>query len=206
MSLVKKLKRKINKSEIISFDIFDTLLLRPYLYPNDVFETIALEYKSPEFYESRIIAEPAAIEKLISDSKDDVTLDEIYENMPKSLRKFKNIESEYEESYTPCEDYQLWARLIDVTCFYNIQEVLVKYRWFQQNTSNRLQTNMSDVGKMIQWQIADKHPLLHQAYIKYLHKGTIFKMRLFGFIPLLKIKNNKVYLFEFIPVFKMRWK
>ena len=26
----------------------------------------------------------------------------------------------YEEAYTPCEDYQLWARLMDVTCFYNI--------------------------------------------------------------------------------------
>lgn len=122
----------------------------------------------------------------------------------KSVLIDNNIE--YEETYTPCEDYQLWARLMDVTCFYNIQEALVKYRWFQQNTSNRLKTNMSDIGKMIQWQITDKHPLLHQAYIKYLHNGTIFKLRLFGFIPLLKIKNNTVLLFEFIPLFKIRWK
>lgn len=122
----------------------------------------------------------------------------------KSILIDNNIE--YEESYTPCEDYKLWARLMEVTCFYNIQEALVKYRCFKQNTSNRLKTNMSDVGKMIQWQIISKHPLLHQTYKKHFHRGTVFKLRLFGFVPFLKIRNNWVLLFEIIPLFKTRWK
>jgi len=31
-------------------------------------------------------------------------------------------------------------------------------------------------------------------------------LRLFGFIPLIKIKHNWVLLFDFIPVFKLKWR
>ena len=99
MSLLNKLKSKIKKSDIISFDIFDTLLLRSYLNPNDVFAAIAEKYDTPDFYENRINAEPAAMRDLLSTNKDDVTLDEIYNYMPKKHQKFKEIEAEFESQH-----------------------------------------------------------------------------------------------------------
>lgn len=34
--LLEKIKKQIDKSSAVSFDIFDTLLLRPYLNPTDL--------------------------------------------------------------------------------------------------------------------------------------------------------------------------
>ena len=46
------------------------------------------------------------------------------------IRKSVLIENDikYEEQYTPAEDYRLWGRLMECTCFHNLQEVLVEYR------------------------------------------------------------------------------
>ena len=112
---------------------------------------------------------------------------------------------EYEEYYSPCEDYQLWARLMDVTHFYNIQDVLVEYRCIPENTTNRQNTKMELMGDNIRKTIADKHPVLHKIAV-HNDMGTKFRLRLFGFIPLVKIKRNTVYLFEFIPLFKIKWR
>jgi FMN phosphatase YigB (HAD superfamily) len=50
------LKGKIDKSDIVSFDIFDTLLMRRVLYPRDIFALI--EHKiGDDFYKRRINAE-----------------------------------------------------------------------------------------------------------------------------------------------------
>lgn len=112
---------------------------------------------------------------------------------------------EYEEFYTPAEDYQLWARLMEVTHFHNIQEVLVKYRWDGNNTSSIGSDKIERARRAVQTNIWDKHPGLYDEY-KKCRPGTCFRLRLFGKIPLLKIRKNKVYLFEFIPIFKIKWK
>ena len=118
-----------------------------------------------------------------------------------------NNNIEYEEYYTPAEDYRLWARLMDVTHFYNIQEVLVKYRWNEANTSVKQAHTMCLHGEEIALDICDKHPAYWELFNKQSNANrTLFRLRLFGFIPLLKVKNNWVLLFEFIPVFKLRWK
>jgi len=111
---------------------------------------------------------------------------------------------EYEEFYTPAEDYRLWARLADVTHFYNIQTVLVKYRWTGDNTSNTQNDKREYARRAIYLDFCDKHPGLYDEFKKN-NPNTHFRLRLFG-IPLLKIKNNKVYLFEFIPLFKIKWR
>jgi glycosyltransferase involved in cell wall biosynthesis len=111
----------------------------------------------------------------------------------------------YEEFYTPAEDYRLWARLIDVTHFYNIQDVLVKYRWDKNNTSNKQAYEMERAREMIALYVGNKYPIFYKAFFKKTQR-TIFRLSLFGVIPLLKIKNNKIYLFGFIPVIKIKWK
>lgn len=48
---------EIKKHDIISFDIFDTLLVRPYVKPTDMFIHIEKLYKAEGFHENRIKAE-----------------------------------------------------------------------------------------------------------------------------------------------------
>lgn len=115
---------------------------------------------------------------------------------------------EYEEFYTPAEDWRLWARLMQVTHFHNIQETLVQYRWFAQNTTKTMNTRMQLSSMAVKL-------YLHNTYPEYWHEfqrrntqksGTHFRLRLFGFIPLFKIKNDWIQLFEFIPMLKIKRK
>jgi len=111
---------------------------------------------------------------------------------------------EYEEYYTPAEDYQLWVRLADVTRFYNIQDILVKYRWTGDNTSSTQNSKREYARRAIYLGFRDKYPALYDEF-KKVSSNTMFRLRMFG-IPLLKIKRNTIYLFEFIPLFKVKWK
>ena len=101
---------------------------------------------------------------------------------------------------------------MDVTHFYNLQTVLVKYRWTGDNTTVVQSTKMELARLGIAACICDKHQFLYNTFVKQMLKskeqtvGTIFRLRLFGRIPLLKIKNNKIYLFEFIPLLTIKWK
>lgn len=64
--------------DILSFDVFDTLLLRRVMYPTDVFSIMAIKTGIPNFKQIRIDAEEIARKK--SKNKE-VTIDDIYENM-----------------------------------------------------------------------------------------------------------------------------
>ena len=101
-SVVKKYNSKkiniyeeIKKHEIISFDIFDTLLIRPYVKPTDLFLHIEKLYKIKGFYKNRIMAEKLAREKYID--FEEVTLNQIYEEIDEKYKRFKEIEIELEE-------------------------------------------------------------------------------------------------------------
>ena len=71
-----KAKRYIDNHEVISFDIFDTLLLRPYLRPTDLFVHLEKISQLPNFAQRRITAERVAREK--HNDLEDINLDEIY--------------------------------------------------------------------------------------------------------------------------------
>lgn len=101
-SIVKKFKPKkiniyeeIKKHEIISFDIFDTLLIRPYAKPTDLFLHIEKLYNIEGFHKNRIMAEKSARGKYID--FEDVTLNQIYEEINEKYKRFKEIEIELED-------------------------------------------------------------------------------------------------------------
>ena len=101
-SVVKKYNSKkiniyeeIKKHDIISFDIFDTLLIRPYVKPTDLFLHIEKLYKIKGFHKNRILAEKSARGKYID--KEEVTLNQIYEEIDEKYKRFKEIEIELEE-------------------------------------------------------------------------------------------------------------
>ena len=116
----------------------------------------------------------------------------------------------YNERYSPAEDYKLWEDLIDVTNFYNLQKVLLKYRSFDANTSVLQNRIMIEASRKIQLEIRDKHPSYYDEISREipLSEKTSEKVyyKLFGIVPLIKITKNKVYLFNIVPLLTIRRK
>jgi glycosyltransferase involved in cell wall biosynthesis len=114
------------------------------------------------------------------------------------IRKSVLMENDvrWEEKFSPAEDYMLMVRLIEHTMFHNIQEVLVRYRFYENNTTNLQKDKMRDADALIKNIAAIKYPHL-------LSNGNAKKkewLRLFGLIPFIKIKcgpdgRAKYYLF-----------
>ncbi len=83
---IASIKKSIKFSKIISFDLFDTLFFRPYLNPNDLFSHLEIIQNAPGFKNQRIIAENNA--RLIS-RHEEITLDEIYDQIQSDFSKIK---------------------------------------------------------------------------------------------------------------------
>ena len=82
-----QLARKLLEYDIVSFDIFDTLIFRPFNDPVDIFDIIGLKINDPTFKELRIKAEKISRDNSINR---EVTIYDIYEEMS----KLKNIEKD----------------------------------------------------------------------------------------------------------------
>ena len=103
-SRIDELKEIIDKNKVISFDIFDTMVLRNVLKPKDVFKVVELivtkKFKIKGFTKSRVDAENKA---RIFSRKEDIVLDEIYSNLDKkfeeNLEEIKKIELETEQKF-----------------------------------------------------------------------------------------------------------
>lgn len=98
----KKLKKEIDKYEVISFDIFDTLIKRNCSSPLDIFRLVEFRYKKlykkdiSSFHKKRVEAEKIARER---SNKEEINFDEIYECIEYSkndIEKLKKIEIECE--------------------------------------------------------------------------------------------------------------
>ena len=91
--LTQNVKHKILKASVISFDIFDTLLVRPYLNPTDLFLHMEKHYNRQFFRDCRISAEQDAREDT---DAPDITLDEIYNHIDDNFKDLKQKELEWE--------------------------------------------------------------------------------------------------------------
>jgi len=119
----------------------------------------------------------------------------------KSVMISNNIK--YEETYSPAEDYKLWCELLPFTDFYNIQEPLLKYRDWENNTTNKQKEKMWLAEMQIRSENRVKHPEIYAIS----DDTKVQRILLFGFIPFMKIisKNRrKTYLlFNFIPILRI---
>jgi glycosyltransferase involved in cell wall biosynthesis/FMN phosphatase YigB (HAD superfamily) len=106
-----KLKEKVmdDKTKVVSFDIFDTLITRPFLYPKDLFTFLNENYRKLsnnlgiDFSKIREDCEVLARTEAHEQNKEEVNLDRIYEiiqeeyDIPKEiLNVLKNKEIELE--------------------------------------------------------------------------------------------------------------
>jgi len=123
-----KLIEAIDEHEIISFDIFDTLLLREVLNPTDIFDVVEQYDKLVGFKEKRIKAENKA--RIISD-EEDVSLNEIYKYMDVSEKYEIDRELEFLVKNKYMHEIFKYAqeknkRIIIITDMYLPQEIINK--------------------------------------------------------------------------------
>ena len=88
MTLLNEIKDKIDGYKVVSFDIFDTLLLRPYVKPTDLFLHLERLENAVGFVKARIEAEQKA--RKVHANLEDITIDEIYDEI---ADKYKNLKS-----------------------------------------------------------------------------------------------------------------
>ena len=111
----------------------------------------------------------------------------------------------YEACFSPAEDYGLWCRLLPVTKFHNLPEILFDYRNYAGNTSKKQSERMLAGGYRVR---ALNKTLNAQLWNEYEMRAVrTWRVRLFGFIPFLWIRQydrrTMVKLFG-IPVLKIR--
>lgn len=88
------IKNQIDSHLVISFDIFDTLLLRPYAKPTDLFLHLEKIHQTAGFKDARIQAEKQA--RQINADAEDITLDDIYAQLDKKYKHCQNLELQLE--------------------------------------------------------------------------------------------------------------
>ncbi len=110
----------------------------------------------------------------------------------------------YEENFSPCEDYMLVLRLVAFTMFYNIQEVLVKYRNSENNTTHIQHEKMKDADALCRCFAKREYPFLYE----WNNEHKISWIKLFDILPFIKIKqinhSKKYYLFSILKLFTIK--
>lgn len=90
----RSIQSAIDRCEVVSFDFFDTLAVRPFVRPADIFTVIEIRSGKTGFSAARIKAEKDCREK--HPNEEEVTLDQIYDFMPAAYRFLKVAETEAE--------------------------------------------------------------------------------------------------------------
>ena len=96
MKIFEETKKLIDEADVISFDLFDTLVIRPYWQPKDLFLHLEYLYKSEGFCNARTKAEKLSRKNIGFGV--DTSLDRIYQFIPEKYRclKEKELELEYD--------------------------------------------------------------------------------------------------------------
>ena len=94
---IAELKKKIDEVDVVSFDIFDTLIVRLYRKPTDLFMHIEESMEAEGFKHARISAEQAARDIAFKNDIHEITLEEIYREIHPSYRELMAKETELEK-------------------------------------------------------------------------------------------------------------
>ena len=105
--------------DLISFDIFDTLIFRPFLEPTDLFNLMELEYSLSGFAEKRVEAETEARKKTTKKNYE-INIYDIYEELSKYLKLDENdiLDKEFALECTCC-----YANPYFLEIFHKLQEM-----------------------------------------------------------------------------------
>lgn len=87
----------IDQVEVVSFDIFDTLIVRLYQKPTDLFRHLEESLAISEFKEARILAERKARDEAFKKGIHEITLEDIYGEIHVSYKNVMQREIELEK-------------------------------------------------------------------------------------------------------------
>ena len=127
------LVEKLMQYEVISFDIFDTLILRPFANPLDVFLLLASSYKESNFYDIRILSDrEARIDKYSKCHTFEVDIFEIYIKMSEYLNIDSNIgaKKEMELEMDICFANPYMKRIYDILSENNKKIIAISDMYF----------------------------------------------------------------------------
>ena len=99
---LENLKNLIDKHKYISFDVFDTLILRPYIEPSHLFHHMESIFNIDGFFEERQNVRKKIFDREIG--RQEIPLDEMYQELDPKFKKYYPIEKEIE--YTCCSANQ----------------------------------------------------------------------------------------------------
>ena len=106
-----EIKKEIDNHKIVSFDVFDTLLYRRFIFPTDIFSYIEEEYKAEGYRKNRINAEKEARKKSIYE----INIDDIYRCIKARYKHLleKELEIEKKSIYRNEKIYKLYKYALD---------------------------------------------------------------------------------------------
>lgn len=102
MSFIKFL---IDKSEIVGFDVFDTLIERDVCIPSDIFEIVGIivfnsYYDAKKFAKKRVLAEKVARD---NNYNREISIDDIYKELKKDYENYEELKAkEIEVELSSC--------------------------------------------------------------------------------------------------------
>ncbi len=107
----------LSEGEVISFDVFDTLLLRPFEDPKELFKLLEKEFDIKGFYDIRIDAEQRA--RMISFKKNgsyEVNIEDIYKLVSEKtgLDPAVGITKEFEFEKSLCFPNEYFKKVFDI--------------------------------------------------------------------------------------------
>ncbi len=83
----------------------------------------------------------------------------------------------YRAEYTNAEDYDLWARMIQITQIHNLPDILLKYRWHGENVSIRqkqIQQESTAKIKLYMLNFLSDNPVLRKKLLQVVRKSRFF--------------------------------
>lgn len=176
-------KKILNEADVISFDIFDTAIIRPFYTPSDIFYIIENDIQNKvssvdiyPFHDLRIIAEKNARNKV---REEEITLDDIYAELAnistidnEILVHTKNLEMAYELQFCKKREsiYEVYKH-----CKSNNKKVIF---------TSDMYLDEKTVRQILQNAGYDEDPLfLSSSYKKTKRTGTLFDVAFSGINP-----------------------
>lgn len=116
----------------------------------------------------------------------------------------------YDHAYPYAEDYGMWVAIAKVSEIHNLQEILLDYRWHDNNVSVVYNKPQQDTADKIRAEILDYVMSFDSDKKVFLRAGreTNQYFKLFGIIPFARkkqysISKTKYYLFKRLPIIKV---
>ncbi len=139
----------------VSFDMFDTLVMRPFWNPDDLFRLVQIrmekrfpQYRALSFYDMRIEAENSARKRLSvsSASFEDVTLEEIYREMSRlyllpeeDCRELMQEEERLEIQF--CSPRKSMKRLYELSLYIGKKVIITSDMYLPESVITRILEN-----------------------------------------------------------------